>query len=166
MPIDSRGRYIPGRKGARAILFVFFCILFLPLIFVVPYRRLGDTALAFTCAALIFGYFYSAFYESYAYFEGKNFHMVKILIFRNTVPLMSVESLKHKYTFAGAFSGIEVTYKSESGKVKRAEIPIGPFGKKNVAAILHKFVEMNSAIKIDHLTQKLMERHPEKTESS
>jgi hypothetical protein len=128
------------------------------MIFIAPHRQLGDTVLAFACAGLMFGYFYSAFYQSYAFFEGKNFHLVKILVFRNTIPVMSVESLRHKSTFAGAFHGIEAVYKNDKGQTKRATIPVSAFGTKNVAAILHKFLEINPAIKVDDSTQNLMRK--------
>jgi hypothetical protein len=155
--IDSKGRYIINRKGAPIVLAIVFCVAFLPLFFAPP-GPIGDTILAYICAALFFTLFYLLFYHTYAFFDGDVFHMIKMLVLRDKIPVTNISSLKRKHTFAGAFSGIEVTYKNDSGRIKRAMVPISALGTKNVAAILHKFLEINPTIKTDSSAQELMRK--------
>jgi hypothetical protein len=84
--------------------------------------------------------------------------MIKVLVLRYKIPVMNIISLRRKHTFAGAFSGIEVTYKNDSGRIERVMVPISAFGAKSVAAILHKFLEINPSIKVDSSAQELMRK--------
>ena len=84
--------------------------------------------------------------------------MIKVLVQRNEIPVMNIVSVRRKHTFAGAFSGIEVTYKNDNGRIKHAMVPISAFGTKSVAAILHKFLEINPSIKVDSSAQELMRK--------
>lgn len=154
--IDPTGRYVIKKKGV--ILFIsIFCLIQFSIVFTVP-LSIENVILAFFYAALFFVFFYLGFYYTYAFFERDVFHMVKILILRNTIPVMNIVSLRRKHTFAGAFSGIEVTYKNDSGRIKQVMVPISAFGTKSVAAILHKFLEINSSIKVDSSAQELMRK--------
>jgi hypothetical protein len=154
MAIDSRGRYIISRRGAGTILVVLFCILFLPLFFAPP-GSIADTIIAYICALLFFLFFYLGFYQTYAFFEGKNFRLVKFFFLRSTIPVMHIESIKRKRTFAGAFSGVEVAYKSDNKQTKHAMIPISAFGAKNIGDMLNKFLEINPSIRAENLVSTL-----------
>lgn len=160
MALDSKGRYIFGRKGTNIFLIVIFCIIILISIYPLTQGRITDAIEVFVLGLFYPLYFYAIFYQSYAYFNGNVFHIVRIFFMRNTIPVMSVQRLSHRHTFGGVFHGIQVVYKSNNGSLKRTMIPISAFGTKNVSDILKKFVQMNPMIHVDSASEKLMRKYP------
>lgn len=154
--VDPKGRYVIKKKGVIVFLFI-FCFLQFSIVFTAP-LSIKNMFWAFLYAASFFLFFYVLFYYTYAFVERDVFHMVKMLILRDKIPVMNIVSLKRKRTFAGAFSGMEVVYKNNQGNLRRAMIPISTFGAKSVAAILHKFLEINTLIKVDGSAQELMRK--------
>ena len=138
------------------MLFVsIFSLLQFSIVFTAP-LSIENIFWAFLYAASFFVFFYLLFYYTYAFFERDVFHMVKILILRDKIPIMNIVSLKRKRTFAGAFSGIEVIYKNERGRTDSAMVPISAFGTNNAGSIVDKLVAMNPRIQVDESVRKLM----------
>ena len=112
------------------------------------------------CWILLIFYFYAGFFLTYVSIDEKILKIVKILFLRKSIPIPSIQSLKHKYTFARAFQGVEVNYINRSGRKDVGVIPVGALGTRNVSAIIKQIIQQKPSIQVDQNTQKLI--HPVK----
>ena len=151
-------KYSPGKKniGWVALMIVIISLLLFYPAFNKKVVINTESVVVILLWVLWILYFYLGWFYTYVSVDEKELKIVKMLFLRKTISISSIQSLKHKYTFAGAFQGVEVNYLNRSGRKDVSVIPVSALGIRNVSAIIKQLIQQNPSIQIDQDTQKLM----------
>jgi hypothetical protein len=150
--------YRPRKIGFKNIALAFIPLL---VIIGVSFAFKASNPLSFLEGFFLFILFlgifiFLGFNSTYIEVETNKIKIVKFLIFRNSISISNIESLKYRSLGNRSLDGITIHYKTKHGLSMSAVFgSIGAYGEKQISSIVDQISKLNPSIEVEEKLRSL-----------